>query len=283
MKVSRGLLCAAFLLAGTAAARAQTPVPLTVSGNEATGSFMLPIGIGADLTLSFEQVVGLNPAALQATVGLVDPLDLALQARLPGGVTVPAAFPVLLSIEPVPSRGLSFSGVVTISLHTHNLNLDSSAPFTLFSASGGGAFRDVTRLVGIGSYRAEASAGGFSEFLIVADARPIDTVIASKFDLLEGSLNDLGGSVPAELLSELLTLVSQARLLWQLGATLPAIIGVTTLMDTLKAQDALVIPDVWRAACDPADVAGAWRSAAETLRFSLRVKASRSPAFPLSL
>ena len=43
--------------------------------------------------------------------------------------------------------------------------------------------------------------------------------------------------MPAELLSELLTLVSQARLLWQLGATLPAIIGVTTLMDTLKEQD----------------------------------------------
>jgi hypothetical protein len=278
MKLIRGLLCAASLLASTAAARAQTPVPLTVSGKEATGSFMLPGGIAADLTLSFEQMVGLNPAALQATAGLVDPLDLALQARLPGGVTVPAAFPVLLTIELIPSRGLSFSGVVTISLHTHNLNLDSSAPFTLFSASGGSAFRDVTRLVGIGSYRAEASAGGFSEFLIVADARPIDTVIASKFDLLEGSLNDLGGHVPAELL----TLVSQARLLWQLGATLPAIIGVTTLMDTLKAQDALVIPDVWRAACEPADVAGAWRSAAETLRFSLRVKASRSPPFLLS-
>jgi hypothetical protein len=234
MKLIRGLLCAASLLASTAAARAQTPVPLTVSGKEATGSFMLPGGIAADLTLSFEQMVGLNPAALQATAGLVDPLDLALQARLPGGVTVPAAFPVLLSIELIPSRGLSFSGVVTISLHTHNLNLDSSAPFTLFSASGGGAFRDVTRLV--------------------------------------------GGHVPAELL----TLVSQARLLWQLGATLPAIIGVTTLMDTLKAQDALVIPDVWRAACEPADVAGAWRSAAETLRFSLRVKASRSPPFLLS-
>ena len=280
MKLIRGLLCVVFLLVSTSAARAQTLVPLTVSGNQANGSFMLPIGIGADLTLSFEKVVGLNPAALQVTAGLVDPLDPALQARLPSGVRV--VFPVLLSIEPVPSRGLSFSGVVTISLHTHDLNLDSSAPFTLFSASAGGAFRDVTRFVGIGSYRAQASAGGFSEFLIVADARPIDTVIGSKFDLLEGSLNDLGSYVPAELLSELLTLVSQARLLWQFGATLPAIIGVTTLMDTLKEQDALVIPDVWRAACDPADVAGAWRSAAETLRFSLRVKASRSPPFPLS-
>src|SRR6267378_5653233 len=89
MKLMRGLLCAAALLASTAAGRAQTPVPLTVSGNEASGSFMLP-------------------------------------------------------------------------------------------ASAGGPFRDVTRFVGIGSSRAQASAGGFSEFLIVADARPIDTVIASK-------------------------------------------------------------------------------------------------------
>jgi hypothetical protein len=281
MKLIRGLLCVVFLFVSSSAARAQTPVPLTASGNQATGSFTLPGGIGADLTISFEQVVGLNPAALQATVGVVNPLDAGLRARLADGVTVPDAFPVLVSIEPVPSRGLSFAGVSVVSLHTHNLNLDSSAPFTLFSASGVGAFRDVTRFVGIGSYRAEASVGGFSQFLIVADQRPIDTVIGGKFDLLEGSLNDLGGSVPAALLSDLLAMVSQARLLWQLGATLPAIIGVTTLIDTLKAQDAMVIPNVWRFACDPANVAGAWRSAAETLRFSLRVNASRSPPFPL--
>jgi hypothetical protein len=283
MKFIPGILCAVSLLTGASAARAQVPVPLTVSGNKATGSFMLEGGIGADLTIAFEQVVGLNPAALAATVRMVDPLDLALRARLPEGGTVPAAFPVLLSIEPTPSRALSFSGMVTVYLHTHNLNLDSTAPFTFFSASGGGAFRDVTRFVGIGSYRAAGAAGGFSEFLIVADRRPIDTVIAGKFDLLQASLNDLGGNVPAALLSELLTLVSQARLLWELGATLPAIVGVTTLLDTLKAQEGLVIPDVWRAPCDPVNVAGTWRSAAETLRFSLRVKASRSPPFPLSL
>ena len=63
------------------------PVSLTVAGNEAFGSFDIG-GIGADLKISFENVVGLVPSAFDVTATLVDPV--ALLSRLPGsGVCVP--------------------------------------------------------------------------------------------------------------------------------------------------------------------------------------------------
>ena len=51
------------LLAGASGANAQTPIPLTISGNEAHGTIALPGEIGGDLTISFESVVGLTPTS----------------------------------------------------------------------------------------------------------------------------------------------------------------------------------------------------------------------------
>src|SRR6266550_2071988 len=97
LKLPVGVL--ALLLASDA--YAQTPVPLTISGNEAKGSFSLPGGIAGELTISFESAVGLNEDALDVSARLVDPLDSAILSRLPGpGVSVPEAFPVMIRIEP---------------------------------------------------------------------------------------------------------------------------------------------------------------------------------------
>src|SRR5213593_4231580 len=62
---------------------APVTVTLSISGNEALGTFDIG-GIGADLKIVFENVVGLTSSALDVTATIVDPLDPTLLSRLPG-------------------------------------------------------------------------------------------------------------------------------------------------------------------------------------------------------
>jgi hypothetical protein len=112
----------AFLIGHGAAARAQSTFPLTVSDRTATAVIELPGGYAADLSLEFEDVVGLHAGALEVSARVLSPLDvLALLPRFPGGsaTTIPTSFLVLLQIEPTSTSALSMAGIVTISLHTH--------------------------------------------------------------------------------------------------------------------------------------------------------------------
>jgi hypothetical protein len=262
----------------SAPASGDTPVPLTVAGNQATGAFALLFGIGGDLTISFEDAAGLTPGALDVSVRLASPLEPGLLARLPGpGVGLVVAFPVVLRIEPSEGSGLSFEGVVNVSLHTLNLHLLPNSPLALYSASNGGAFRDITASVASGSYRAGGSSGGFSEFLIVADVRPIDTKILGKFDRLEDTLSDHAASIPAAVLLDLQARLLQARTLWTAGSTAAAIAEVDGFAAEVVEESGTAIPNVWQAAGGPANVAGLLRAGADTLRFSLQVKAAQSP------
>lgn len=156
-----------FLVGHAYVAHAQSTFPLTVSGRTATAVIELPGDHAADLSIEFEDVVQLHAGALEVSARVLSPLDaLAIRSRLPGGeaASIPSAYPVLLQIEPTPSSALALAGIVTISLHTHthNLTLNVAAPWRLYSASAGGAFREITRSVGIGSYRVDGSTGGFS-------------------------------------------------------------------------------------------------------------------------
>ena len=253
------------------------PVTLTVSGNDAQGTVALPGNIGLDLTIRFEKVVGLTPSALDVSASLVDPLDPALLGRLLtlGNLSVPAAFPVLLHITSSESSALSFTGVYTVSLHTHNLELNPLLPLSLVKSPDGGSFRDITRSEGRGSYRDDGGGGDFSEFLIVADLRPIDTVIAGKFDDLQAILTDNAASMSPAVVSTLQAELSQARALYQSGAIWDAIGEMRDFSNYVKDHSGADIPDVWRANCAPVvNVAGLLRSASDTLRFSLDRKTS---------
>lgn len=248
------------------------PIALTVSGNEAQGTVTLPGDIGLDLTIRFEKVIGLTPSALDASASLVDPLDPALLSRLLalGNLSVPGAFPVLLRIDASESSALSFTGLYTVSLHTHNLELNPLIPLSLVKSPDGGAFRDITRSEGIGSYRDDGGGGDFSEFLIAVDLRPIDTVIAGKFDDVQAILTDNAASMPPAVLSALQAQLSQARTLYQSGAIWDAIEAMRDFSNYVKDHSGAEIPDVWRANCGPVvNVAGLLRSAADTLKFSL--------------
>ncbi len=262
------------LLAGTA--WADTAVPLSVTGNEARGEFSLPGGLGADLTIAFEQVVGLNPAALEVTVGVVSPTDPIL-LRLPGSTGLPAGFPVRLAIEPSESSALSFQGTVMISLHSHNLILRPNFPLSLFAASAGGPFSDITRSEGIGSYRVSGTKGGFSEFMIVLDTRAIDSVIVAKFNDLASLIDSHESEMAPGVAGGLEARLTQARTAYLTGQTVAAIAELAAFSNDVKAQSGVGIPDVWRAHDPRVNVAGSLRAASDTLQFSLNRKSSLSP------
>jgi Family of unknown function (DUF6689) len=277
MRTITGVTLAVATLLGARSATAQTPFPLVISGNKAEARITLPGGISADFSIVFEDVEGLNPTALVLTAGIVNPLT--LLPRLPGGgaVAVPLAFPVLIRIVPSPSSGLEFHGVATLSLHTPNLTLQLNPPLGLYSAPTGGPFREITTSTGIGSYRAGGSTGGFSDFVIAIDLRPIDVVIVEKLDRLQSLLSTHAPVIAPAVLADLQNRFAQIQSLYQSGALAEAITATTAFADAVKAASGTAIPDLWRANDSLVNVAGQLRSAAETLRYSLTLKASGTP------
>lgn len=236
----------------------------------------LPGGIGAELTVSFESAVGLSPASLGLSAELLDLSGLAaIQSRLPGSlVSVPAAFPVLLTVEPTAGGGLSFSGMATIELYTHDLLYVPGSPLRLFAAPLGGDFVDITGSTGAGSYRVRGHKGKFSEFVIVADLRPLSSVIQGKFARLRGLLYDYETEIDSTVFASLEALLDAADIAYGNG-DLETVIGtVEELADAVEDASGAGIPDVWRSSRDLVNVAGELRAAAQTLRFSLLLQAN---------
>jgi hypothetical protein len=261
------------LLAGPAV-WAQGIVDPVVTGDTLTARIELPGGLSADLTIAFEQSVGLTPDAAGLSAEVVNLLDQSILSRLPASVSIPSAFPVLLKIEPPSTGGLSFSGVASVSLHTHLLPFVANSPLRLFKATGGGNFADITEEMGAGSYRARGSSGGFSEFLILVDLRAINTVINGKFNKLEGLLTANQAAIPPAVYSDLSSQLAAARSAYTSGSLVTAISKVESFAATVKTHSGAEIPDVWRSARDLNNVAGTLRAAAGTLRFSLLLKSN---------
>jgi hypothetical protein len=278
MRTITGVTLAVATLVGAGSASAQIQFPLVISGNKAEARIALPGGISADFSIVFEEVEGLNPTALVLTARIVNPLT--LLPRLPGGglVSVPLAFPVLIRIVPSQSSTLAFHGVASLSLHTPNLTLQLNPPLGLYSSPTGGAFTEITTSTGIGSYRAGGSTGGFSDFVIAIDLRPIDVVIVEKLDRLESLLSTHAALIAPAVLADLQNRFAQIQSLYQSGSLAEAIAATTAFADTVKLASGSAIPDLWRANDNTVvNVAGQLRSAAETLRYSLTLKSSGTP------
>jgi hypothetical protein len=249
-------------------------IQIDVAGNTATAAIELPNQISLDFTLTFEQVTNLSATNLGLTATLVDPANLALRSRLPQGSTIPAAFPVIVTVEPPAAGGLAFNGVVSIALHTVDLAWSPGTPLRLLAAPLGGAFVDITSSTGSGSYRAGANKGGFSEFLVVADLRTVDAVIADKFDRLQSTLTQNASSIPAALRTDLQSQLDAARSALSAGDPAGAASAIAGLAATVQQHSGTEIPDQWRASRDVVNVAGELRSAAATLSYSLLLKAN---------
>lgn len=264
------MLMGALVLGTAAIASPQTTVPLTIAGNEASASISLPGGLAADLTIRFENAVGLTPSALHVTASVLTPLDVAALS-LPGLAQPAVGLPVLLEIDPTPTSALSFEGVVTIELYTHNLSLRSDLPLSLFSSHGGAPFRDITRYESSGSYRAGGSSGGFSRFVIVLDQRNPSNVVDGKFQALDALIGNHAGHMPSLVTAALEAQLDQAWALRQGGDLAGAIQEIAALEDSVAQQSGSAIPDVWRANdASVVNVAGDLRAAAFTLKFSLQ-------------
>jgi hypothetical protein len=267
-----GFAAAAVLAAPTQAANGIAAI--SVSQNTVTARIELPGDIKADLEIRFEQALGLTVDSLGVSARLVDPSDLALKARLPVSNSIPAAFPVVISIEPPSTGPLSFSGIVAIDLHTHNLTYVAGTPLRLFAAESGKSFQDITASIGMGSYRTGGNKGGFSEFLITADLRLVSVVIDEKFKRLQAKLDANANAIPSAILSGLQSQLRAAKSLSDAGDALGAAESIQQFADAVKQNSGAAIPDVWRSARDVANVAGELRAAASTLKFSLIAKAS---------
>ncbi len=262
------LACLALLLPMALPAAGQGIINL--SGNSISITITKPGLLGTEVSLSFEDVTGLNLLSLGLSVQLVNPNDPALQARLPAGVT--AALPLLLRIEPPRLGGLSFRGIASLQIHTELLSYVPGTPLRLFHAPLGGQFEDMTAFVGAGSYRARGNTGGFSEFLIVTDSRTVDQAIAAKFDRLEEELEEYAASIPAPLYEDLEGRVAAARSDYESGATADAIQKIDGFLTVVEQHSGTDIPNVWRATRNVENVAGYLRAEAMTLRFSLARK-----------
>lgn len=273
--MKRLLLIVAMLLLAAPPASAGGIANVTVSGNSAAVTVSLPLGLGADLTLSFDNVVGLSAANLGLSAQAVSLASPALLARLPAD-TAPG-LGLLVRIEPPATGGLSFSGLATLDLHTHNLPFLAPCPLRLFSAPLGGPFADITASIGAGSYRARGNTGGFSEFLIVTDGRPVNSVIETKFDRLEQLLDDHDAALPAWLVNQLTQELAASRADYAQGAIEDAIAGVDAFASTVQQHSGATIPNVWRSARDVVNVGGLLRAAALTLRFSLGLRGESRP------
>jgi hypothetical protein len=263
------------LVAAASPARAVNGLAtIEISQNHVTARVELPGDLKADLDLTFEQSLGLSAESLGLSARVVDPTDLSLIARLPASSSVPAAFPVLIAIEPPANGPLAFSGIVAIDLHTHNLAYVTNSPLRLVAAEAGKKFQDITTSTGVGSYRAGGAKGGFSEFLIVADLRPVNTVINEKFQRLQSKLDDNAGAIGTALLSTLQTALNAARTSYLANDAVTASEKIQQFADLVKQNSGAAIPDVWRSSRDVVNVAGDLRAGASTLKFSLLFKAS---------
>lgn len=262
------LLSSVLWMAPLATVLAQpVPVSVSVSGNTALASIGLASRPLADLILSFDDASGLSAASLGISAELLSTSDASLLARLPDAslTSLPAALPLLITVEPPSLGGLSFRRTVSAEIHTHLLTYTAGSSFRVFKAPLGGAFRDITREVVAGSVRARSSSGAFSQFLILTDLRPTQSVIAQKITWLRNEIAALSTSQRSALGAHLDAAehaVEDER--WADSiAELDAFIAhvSTNAGDGIAAQ--------WRALRDQHNSAGELLAGAATLKFSI--------------
>lgn len=284
-------LFATLVLAGLLspmAARAQ--VAVTVNGNVAHADISLASGTGTydgEVTITFGSPVNLSAQSLNLTAQIVSPSDPALIGRLPAGTAVDPAFPILITVEPpaidriftsglqlseTGDGNLRFVNAYELEIHTHELVYVPPTPYRVFKAPLNGAFFDITADVTSGSVRGRGRSGGFSQFLLVSDARP-ETALGLPI-LALGKLADLETRLAGSILGNALQLELSGLLdnvqLALLSLDYAAAIVHTDLFILRVGEEAgSGIHNVWRSQRDLVNDAGDLDGLARSLRFSL--------------
>jgi hypothetical protein len=250
-------------------------INLSVSGDELTADIDLSGALDGELAVEFEDSTNLSTTTLGASIELLGSLDiLAVNARMPlGAISLPTAYPVMLTIEPGTSSGLEFDGVVEIEVYTNDLTYVLGSTLRLFAAPSNGDFEDITTSISGGSYRVRGTKGEFSEFVVVNDLRSVGTVIEVKLDRLRDTLEDHESDIDSTVYSILEGYLDDVETEYDEEDEEAAIDALDDFVDTVETNSGTNIPDTWRAARDLDNVAGKLISIARTLRFSLELSA----------
>jgi hypothetical protein len=251
-------------------AGAQVPVPMTVVGNTASGNIDLA-GITAGVTLRFDDVSSLSSSTLGVSAQLVDPLDPALLSRLPDPtlLSIPASFPLMITIEPPALGGLSLRDTVSVEIYTNLLAYSTGTSLRLFKAQLHGPFEDITTAIEPGSVRARGATPEFSQFLILADLRDRFEVAESKLTALESRTSgEVGDNAARTVLLDQLAAVRDDLEAEDYGA---AVAATDTFVSLAGSYAGGVIPNQWRALRDKQNTAGALVAEANSLRHALTV------------
>jgi len=262
------LWLAAALVLGSAAAVAQDlPVTVDVAGNVATARIGNTLNPLAELTLTFDDAIGLSPASLGIGARLVDITDPALLARLPDPQLLQpsSALPLLVTIEPPASGGLRFHRTGRFELHTHALAYALGSNYRVLKAPVGGGFHDTTEEIAPGSVRARSRYGGFSQFLVVADLRPTSSVIAAKIAALRSRVATLPAGEQPPFSAQLDAI--ETSLADHDYANAIAVTDQVSERALARAGNGLL--DEWRATRDADNQAGELLAGAATLKFSI--------------
>ena len=263
----RFFLAMAVLLGSSALALpAHAAVDVQVAGNTATAEIEIA-GVGAELILTFDDATGLSASNLGISAELVNPLDAGLLSRLPALdlTTVPAALPLLITVEPPSTGGFSLANTVRVEVHTHALPYTAGSEFRLFKAPLGGAFRDITDEVAPGSVRTRGTTGGFSQFLVLVDLRSTSAVIAQKFTWLRGK----AGTLSATERTPVLAMIDAAEAAVADGRHADALANLDAMRARVSARSGTFIPNAWTPVNRNGNTAGELLAGAATLKFSI--------------
>ena len=262
------LVSAAVLsVAGSVATAAPLPVSVTASGNRADAVIGNPQQPLAEVSLDFQDATGLSPASLGLSAEQIDIVDPALLARLPdiNLNTLPASLPLLITIEPPLTGGLSFRNTGRMEIHTHAIPYSIGSSFRVFKASLGGPFRDVTDEIAQGSTRARTTYGGFSQFLILADLRGTGTVVDEKI----GWLRNKVASLPLSERGAFNALLDQAETAVDAAAYDTALTAIDGFRARAQSRAGQFLANEWRATRNVDNQAGELVAGANTLAFSV--------------
>lgn len=256
------------LLAWSAFAAARSlPVTVQASGNDATAVVGSPGSELAELSLVFEDASNLSPSSLGVSANLVSLSDPALLARLPDTslTQLSSSLPLMVTIEPPATGGLSFRGIGRLELHAHALAYTLGSSFRILKASLGGQFRDVTDEILEGSVKARTTYGGFSQFLIVTDLRTNATVIGEKINWLRNTV----ATLPLGERGAFNAWLNDAEAAVAAADYAAAIAAIDAFRARAEARAGRFIANEWRATRDVDNQAGNLIAGAATLRFSV--------------
>lgn len=251
---------------GAVFALAHALVSVTVAGNTANARITVGALELAELNLTFDQVSNLSASGLGISAELVTLLNPVLSGRLPSGLTqLPAALPLLITVEPTVAGNLTMNNTVRVEVHTDLLPYTAGSRLRLFKAPLGGAFRDITDEVAPGSVRTRGTTGGFSQFLVLLDLRPTATVISQKDAALRVITATLGSSDRA-VLDGYLNQAATAVAAQQYSA---ALVALDQFRAHVSSNAGGSIPNTWSPSAQNGNPAGNLLAGAASLKFSI--------------